>query len=116
MVRSYSITPIAFTPSDGMLSASQVIDVEIPSMCKNPYWAHDWIEAPVIGVEPLVAYFPPYLNRPATTEWVKQWALKTLHRSQHSFLKERLYYPSRAMVGECHEDISDKIIECLSPN
>ncbi len=104
LARSYSITPIAFMPTVEMLEAKAVIDIEVPSMCKNPYWAHDWIDCPIIGVEPLFCYYPTFRNFPSDIGWVKEWA-KCLHPAQKTYLAHKLYYPSKDFM--CSDTIRD---------
>lgn len=112
LVRSFSITPIVFTPYAEMLQTRGMIDGDIPALCKNPYWAHDWTDAPVVGVEPLFCYYPPFANHVATTKWVKEWTA-CLHPSQLACVKEKLYFPSKEVVEASKELISscDQIIE-----
>lgn len=115
LVRSYSITPVIFEPTEAMLTAGAVIDVEIPSMCRNPYWARDWTDAPVIGVEPLFCYYPTFANHTASVGWVREWA-KCLHPAQSAYLRERLYYPDRKTVAaeESLREFTDDIIRGLT--
>lgn len=112
LVRSFSITPAIFTPYESMLTAGGVIDRLIPSLCKNPYWAEDWTEVPLVGVEPLFCYYPPFANHKATVEWTKGWAKQTLDHTQFQHVKKKLYYPSKevACVPEDMEKRSDDII------
>lgn len=98
-VRSFSITPIAFLPRPEMLKATQVIDVEVPAMVKNPFWATDWIDCPVIGVEPLFCYYPPYRNERAHQNNIKEWMKKGIHESQKRWLPKELYYPDLPTVN-----------------
>ncbi len=119
LVRSFATTPVIFTPNQEMMTIRQVIDVELPSMCSNPFWATDWTDAPIIGVEHLQCYYPPFLNAPANTEAVREWALKTLHPSQMAFLEKKLYYPNKESVqaegfSDSHSDSVVKAI-CGSP-
>lgn len=111
LAKSFSITPIAFTPSENMLATSQVIDVEVPSLCKNPYWATDWTECPVIGVEPLQCYYPPFANSPAHILEVKKWAQGALHPSQLDLVQKSLYYPTKEIVSirESESDYADYV-------
>lgn len=99
LARSFSITPIVFTPRHEMISCASVIDVEIPGMCKNPYWCTNWIDAPIIGVEPLKCYYPPFANRPAASQWIREWALSTMHSTQMPFIEKKLYYPCESVVN-----------------
>ncbi len=97
MVRSYSITPIAFVPTVEMAKERAIIDIQVPSMCKNPFWATDWADAPVIGVEPLFCFYPTFANHKASTQWVKEWS-SCLHQLQKTYLEKKLYYPDKSTV------------------
>lgn len=97
LARTFSTTPIVFRPTKEMLETRGMIDGDIPKHFKNPYWCTDWTDAPVIGVEPLICYYPPFANRPSNAKWVKDWAA-CLDQSQLEFLKHRCYYPSKAVV------------------
>lgn len=98
VARSFSITPIMFQPQEIMKHATGVIDVEIPSRFKDPYWCNNWTDAPVIGVEPMQCYATCWANHRATAKWVRGWALKVLHPSQILFLQQSLYYPDKEIV------------------
>lgn len=98
LVRSFSTTPIIFRPTPAMLESRGMIDGDIPGLCENPYWASDWTDAPVIGVEPLACYYPPFHNRKSSLEWVAEWA-KALDKTQVPFLLKHLYYPNRQTVA-----------------
>jgi hypothetical protein len=98
---SYSVTPVIFKPRASMLADDRrgMIDGDIPELCENPYWATDWIDAPVIGVEPLFCYYPTFENRPSSVALLREWQ-HCLHPSQVAFLKKPLYYPSKQVVGD----------------
>lgn len=112
LARSFSVTPIIFEPTVHMLSAKQVIDVEIPAHCQNVYWCEDWTDAPVVGVEPLVCYYPPFGHKPSSIETVGLWAQQTLHPTQFGHLEKKLYFPSKA-IAACSEELekrADKVV------
>lgn len=110
--RTFQPTPIVFKPKEEMLQFRGMIDGDIPALCDNPYWAHDWTDAPVAGVEPLICYYPPFANRPASVPFVAEYS-ENLHKTQIPFLKHHMYYPSKAAVtlkpGVIEE--SDKVVE-----
>ncbi len=112
MARSFSITPVIFQPTEAMLKPEGVVDRFVPSLCKNPYWATDWLDAPLLGVEPLFCYYPPFGNHRATTEWVKGWTKQMLHPSQFQWSGKKLYYPSKelANIPERMEKESDEVL------
>ena len=114
LARSYSITPIIFKPTQEMLDVKAVIDVDVPGLCKNPYWCEDWDEAPVIGVEPICCYYPPFDNKPAG-EWIRDWSMR-LNKTQLPFLKKHLYYPNKryANIPQEMAMASDTIVNILS--
>lgn len=101
LARSFSITPIVFIPTMEMLQGRGMIDGDVPAKCKNPYWCEDWTDAPVIGVEPLFCYYPPFMPEPAPIKGTRTWARKALDPTQRPFLKKRLYYPDKktARIG-----------------
>lgn len=109
LARSFSITPIAFTPYLEMKEVRGVIDVEVPALCKSPYWCENWTDCPIIGVEPLFCYYPPFGNAKASTEAVGKWAAQTLHPWQHEALKRTLYYPDKRSV----KITESKEIDCI---
>jgi hypothetical protein len=93
LARTFAVTPIAFLPSPAMLNAQHVIDVEVPSLCKNPYWAYDWLECPTVAVELLHCYYPPFSHEPASVDKIVQWARENLHPDQRGYLKGRFCFP-----------------------
>lgn len=111
LAKSYSITPIIFEPSKEMLNVTGVIDVEVPGLMKNPKWATDALDCPIIGVEPLVCYYPPFTNALASTGVIKDWAEKSLHPTQLPFVQKSLYYPSKeAFASQVLEDSADSVV------
>lgn len=92
----FGITPIMFKPSEEMKKVRGVIDADVPSFFKNPYWATDWIDAPVAGVEPLSnGHYPPFLQHRSSVEYVKEWSKKGTMPEQKANLPHALYYPSK---------------------
>lgn len=117
MARSFSITPIVFKPNRDMLDTRGMIDGDIPQFFSNPYWCEDWIDAPVIGLEPLFCYYNTmWSNGPVKPSHIKRWAHAALHPTQLPFLKKRLYYPSKAIakVGFIKRLRSDRAVRGLA--
>lgn len=116
LARSFSITPLIFSPTVHMESAKQVIDVEIPSFFTNPFWCENWTEAPVMGVEPTVCYYPPFKTSGANTDEVGEWAQATLHPTQFPFIEKYLYYPDKntASIPKGMELESDDVVGKIS--
>ncbi len=112
VAHSFSITPIAFTPTEDMLRPL-MIDVEIPGMCPNPYFPEDWTEVPVLGLEFLHCHYPPFGNHKASVEQVAQFASKALDKTQYPLLEKRLYYPSREIAGEYHNPGPDNVVSAI---
>ncbi len=112
LARTFSTTPIVFKPSRAMLETRGMIDGDIPAMCDNPYWAHDWTDAPVIGVEPLTCYYPPFANRPASVELVRDFT-NSIDATQIPYLEHQCFYPDRASVTfkERVTEESDRVVE-----
>jgi hypothetical protein len=116
MARSFSITPILFKPTQEMLEGRGMIDGEIPGQCINPYWAENWTDAPVIGVEPLFCYYPTFSNVPAVRKGVRLWSKTCIHPSQIPLAKRPLYYPdkSTARVSAWLKFKSDRVIGAIT--
>lgn len=112
LVRTMSTTPIIFRPRKEMLETRGMIDGDIPKLCENPYWCTDWTDAPVIGVEPLICYYPTFANRPSSPQLVADFTT-SLDPSQVPFLEQRCYYPSKDAVTLRPETLkeSDKAIK-----
>lgn len=98
LAHSYSITPIIMRPTKEMAESVKVIDSEVPSMFKNPYWVKDWDEIPLIAAEPITCYYPPFTKGKLTNmragEWIRDWSAM-LHKSQLQNVKRPIYYPNR---------------------
>lgn len=111
LARTFQPTPIVFRPKPEMLNGRCMIDGDIPEHVENPYWAYDWVDAPVIGCEPLICYFPPFANRPATTQFVADYA-QNLSPSQVPYLKHSMYYPSKkdVIIRPDIEKESDQVV------
>lgn len=100
VAHNFSITPIMFKPNEEMLKIQGGIDTDGPTFCKNPYWATDWLDAPVAGVEPLSnGHYPPFLHHKANIPWIVEWSSKATHPAQKGYLDKPLYYPSKAIFN-----------------
>lgn len=115
--RHFGITPIVFKPNKEMENVKGVIDGDVPAFCKNPYWATDWIEAPVAGVEPLSnGHYPPFLQHRSSPEFVAEWAKIGTLPEQWSNLSHTLYYPSRKTFNNKDLELaSDDVIDQIKP-
>lgn len=101
LAHNFSITPIAFKPNEEMLKIQGGIDTDGPTFCKNPYWATDWLDAPVAGVEPLSnGHYPPFLHHRANIPWICEWSQKATHPVQKTYLDKPLYYPSKQIFND----------------
>lgn len=108
MARTFSITPIAFTPYESMRGMQQVIDVGVPPLCKKPYWCKDWTDAPVIGVEPITAWWPPFENQRASIRYIEG---KDNSEERLQFALNKLFYPDEKTVNITEEqDIESNIV------
>lgn len=114
MVRTFSTTPIIFRPKKEMLDSRGMIDGDIPKFCENPYWATNWTDAPVIGVEPIVCYYPPFGNRGSSISVMHEF-IANLDPSQLPFLNKRCFYPDEKTVSapaEIYEE-SDHVVASI---
>ena len=116
MARSFSVTPIVFKPQIEMLNTRGMIDGDIPSFFKNPYWCENWTDAPVVGIEPLFCYYPTFRNFPSSAKWVRLWSKQSLHPTQIKYAKKRLYYPDKktARISWMQKLSSDRIIRKIT--
>ena len=111
----FGITPIVFKPTEEMKSVKGVIDADVPEFCKNPFWAKDWIDAPVAGVEPLSnGHYPPFRQHKADPDWVVEWSRVGTIFGQSKNLDKSLYYPSEKTfnnpeIAKQSQEIADKI-------
>lgn len=95
VAHNFGITPIAFKPSEEMKAVKGVIDSDVPAFFKNPYWAHDWTDAPVAGVEPLSnGHYPPFEHKRANEARVAEWAKVGTQPVQAKNLHQPLFYPT----------------------
>lgn len=100
LAHNFSITPIVFKPTPEMMAIQGGIDTDGPTFCKNPYWATDWLDAPVAGVEPLSnGHYPPFHHQRSSVEWVCEWSKKATHPAQKSYLDKPLFYPSEKIFN-----------------
>jgi hypothetical protein len=101
LVRSFSVTPIIFKPRLEMLEGRGMIDGDIPAKCENPYWAEEWTDAPVMGVEPLFCYYPPFMPERAPIFRTRLWSKRSLDSTQRPYLRRPLFYPDKrtARIG-----------------
>lgn len=111
----FGITPIMFKPSAEMKGVQGVIDADVPAFCKNPFWAKDWTDAAVAGVEPLSnGHYPPFLQHRASEQFVMDWAQRGTIPVQADNLDKALFYPSEktfnnATLAQQAMDISLRI-------
>ena len=97
---NFGITPIVFKPIPALESVKGVIDADVPSKFENPFWATDWTDAAVAGLEPLSnGHYPPFLVHRASPEWVADWARKSTMPEQSAYLDRALYYPCKSIVN-----------------
>lgn len=118
LVRSFSISPTIFTPNSNMMGC-HMIDSDVPGFLKNAFLANDWIDAPIINVEPLHCYYPIFQNKQANSlkyaKFIKNEWLKNLYPNQIEYLEEKLYYPCRDKINISESTIkqSNKIVNTI---
>lgn len=108
-VRAFSISPLLFHPHEELIQTG-TLDLDAPRLFKNPYWAEDWLEVPVAGIEP-PKFDGAYMNAPATTDFVGRVFTDKLHESQIPYLRHPFYYPSKAVAGTSKDEEANKIAE-----
>lgn len=96
LAHNFGITPIIFETIEELKTVRGVIDADVPAKFKNPYWATDWLDAPVAGVEPLSnGHYPPFLQHKYSEDFISGWAAVGTHPTQINNLHKPLFYPSR---------------------
>lgn len=114
LAHNFGVTPIVFKPNEDLRKVQGVIDSDVPTYFKNPYWAHDWTDAAVAGVEPLSnGHYPPFLQHRASVNFVCEWAKQGILPAQVTNLDKPLYYPSRARFNapEIEKQASEIVTE-----
>ncbi len=75
IARSVTMTPIAFVPNPAMLTLPpQTPDMMVDPYVQSPYFAYDWSEFPIIELQYLDSFWPPFSPGPASAETFKAWA------------------------------------------
>jgi len=98
VAHNFGVTPIVFKPTEEMKAVKGGIDSDLPQFFKNPFWATDWTDAPVAGVEPLSnGHYPPFLIHRADEDFVVKWAAKHTMSNQAEHLDKALYYPCKSI-------------------
>lgn len=101
VTHNFGITPILFKPNEKMLGVKGVIDADVPMFCENPFFAENWIDAPVAGIEPLSnGHYPPFKNEPASVEAVVEFAKTGTMPEQTKYLDRPFYYPSKKRFAD----------------
>lgn len=117
---NFGITPIVIKPTREMLNAKGVMDADVPAYAQNPYFAEDWLDAPVVGVEPLSnGHYPPFSIHQASVAGVVEWAKKGTMPEQLKFVDRPIYFPSKKIfnassIAARAQGIVDEIKEKLS--
>lgn len=100
LAHNFGVTPIAFKPNAEMLTVQGGIDSDLPKFCKHPYWATDWTETPVAGIELLSnGHYPPFAHGKPDPERITDWAVRGTLPNQTDHLEKPLYYPSKKVFN-----------------
>lgn len=94
LARSFSVSPMIFKPTEKMRNVNMA-DYDLPSLCENPKWLENWEDCPIVGMEPLGCFYPPFTNHKANPQWIRDEFGKHLHKSQFDFVKHKFYYPNK---------------------
>jgi hypothetical protein len=115
VTHNFGITPIVFKPTAEMKDVKGGLDSGLPGYFKNPYWATDWLDAAVAGVEPLSnGHYPPFLHHKASEEFVCTWSKSGTQLCQAAFLDKPLYYPNKKIFNnQFLADQAQKIAESI---
>jgi hypothetical protein len=77
-LRGFSLSPLVVVPKEWMLKASGCIDVSFVPFLESPYYATDWQEFPVLELQMLSSFYPPFLHKKASVDTVAFWAKKNI--------------------------------------
>lgn len=106
IARSLSISVMLVKPTQAMIDSENVPDTEIPTLCKNPVYMQNWDDFPVINVEPLFCYYPPYLNRRSDVREVATWA-RQLSKKMKDALEHKFYFPNKDTANFSIKELKD---------
>lgn len=106
LTRSFATTPIIMRPTEAMKDVKQVIDIEVPAMFENPYWADDFDDFGVIQLEPVMCYADALTNFGPQKDRLTRFA-KERHPHQRETFKRRLYYPNRLVANVPIETLAE---------
>lgn len=116
--RSFSTAPICFWPTQEMLAVDRSPDAEMPALCKKPYWATNWIDVPIIGIDPLMEYYPPFTQKPSDIKDVAHWAKKVMYPCQFEYFKKEYAYPCKEVLSlegtGMRQRVVDRILEIVA--
>lgn len=75
VMRMASVSVHLIRPSKALLQARGCPDMVLPVYMERPYFGYDWAEFPVVNVEPLRCFYPPFVTgHRASVEDYVAWA------------------------------------------
>lgn len=91
-LRPFSLGPSFAIPQEWMLELYGCIDMTFISHCKNPYYSTDWSELPVVELQPLLSFYPPFGNKRSDIQAVTDWAFQNIHPDNFRNLSRYMIY------------------------
>lgn len=112
VLRMTAINLLAVVPTPAMLSATGCADMVLWQTAENVYWAFDWMEFPVVAVEPLHCFWPAwtvgqkaspahwleFAAKAGITEWVANLSHAWIYRANPNTATPALIDQSRTVV------------------
>lgn len=107
---NFGITPVILKPNQKMIENELGgIDSALPTFAENPYFAEDWLDAPVANIEPLSnGHYPPFAIHQASVDGVIEWSKKGIMKGQEKFLTQPCFYPNKKIFN--NSGIADRAL------
>ncbi|MCF8196269.1 MAG: hypothetical protein K9J38_09760 [Polynucleobacter sp.] len=77
-LRGFSLSTSVVVPKEWMLLSSGCTDISYVSQLQNPYYSSDWSELPMLELQPLLCFYPPFGNKRSDIQSVVDWAIKSI--------------------------------------
>jgi len=91
-LRAFSLSTSVVVPKEWMLTSSGCTDISYVSQLKNPYYSSDWSELPMVELQPLLSFYPPFGNKKSDIQSVIDWAIQHLPLENFENLSKYIIY------------------------
>ena len=117
-LRGFSLSAQIVVPKEWMLSSGGCTDISFMPHLKNPYYSSDWSELPMIELQHLFSFYPPFRNKRALIADVASWAKKSVLPENIGNLRKYITYKKTTdvidpkLISES-EKIAEQIIHYI---